>query len=501
MMAASNAAHFSLAQLLDGIAPVDARDDVAVAGLSLDSRDINPGDCFVALAGAQSHGAQFAHAAVAAGAQSVLVDGVEISMAVPVPIIRINELRQHLGTIASRFFSAPSEALDIYAVTGTNGKTTIAYLIAQALKSMLGSAGYCGTLGFGEIDELHSSVNTTPDPITLQSLMAELRAAQCGALALEVSSHALCQHRVSDTAIDVAIFTNLGHDHLDYHDSLEDYAQAKKSLFMRAGLKQVVVNIDDPVGLEIAHAIDPAIDCWTVSASAAPSFGSQHVKILAFTSSGEGSELQLDIAGETCVIRTPLIGDFNAMNLASAAAALCAHGHAVGDVVTALSLTTGVVGRMELIPRPNAADPCVVIDYAHTPESLSAALSALRDISTRRLICVFGCGGDRDQSKRHLMGAAAERGADAVILTSDNPRGEANSAIVDEILGGMKDPQTATVIHDRKSAIVSALAYAGEGDVVLIAGKGHETYQETNGQRIAFSDRAIAQSALTRGNT
>lgn len=493
MMAAPVHNGYRLSALLDGYATVPPGADCDLTGLCLDSRDVRPGDCFIALRGATRHGASYVHDALAAGAVAVLVDADNDALRAAVPVIAVRDLRALVGSLASRYYGEPSRALDIIAVTGTNGKTTVAHLVADALASVHGAAGYAGTLGVGRFGALTTNPNTTPDPITLQAFFAQLRDSGCRAAAIEVSSHGIAQHRIAGCAIDCAVFTNLSHDHLDYHESLAAYAATKKSLFRHPGLRHAVVNIDDPIGREIVNEVAPTIEVSTFSlhSSADAAFRLSHCTVRA----GESELVIATPQGEVCV-QTRLPGEFNQQNLMAALAALAALGIPLPVAAAALSHTTEVSGRMQRIVTGGRPEPCVVVDYAHTPDSLARAIAALRVHTRGELICVFGCGGDRDRSKRAPMGRAAACGADRVIVTSDNPRGEPAAAIIDDILSGIDSAANVTVIEDRAAAIRHAIGSASVDDVVLIAGKGHESTQDVNGLRQPFSDPAHALAAL-----
>lgn len=497
MMTAPVQNGYRLSALLDGYADVAPAVDRDIAGLCLDSRDVQAGDCFIALRGAARHGASYVHDALAAGAVAVLVDAADESLHASVPVVAVPDLRAIVGLLASRFYGDPSHGLDIVAVTGTNGKTTVAHLIADALASVQGAAGYAGTLGLGRFGALMANPNTTPDPITLHALCAQLRDAGCRAAAIEVSSHGIAQHRIAGCAIDVAVFTNLSHDHLDYHESLAAYAATKKSLFRHPGLRHAVVNIDDPIGREIVAEAAPALAISTFSLDR---HSDAAYRLVGYTPRAGKSALVIATPHGDVRLATGLPGEFNQQNLMAALAALAAIGIPLPVAAAALSKATDVAGRMQRIVTGERAEPLVVVDYAHTPDSLARAIVALRGHTRGELVCVFGCGGDRDRSKRAPMGRAAASGADRVIVTSDNPRSEPATAIIDDILGGIDARANVTVIEDRAAAIARAIADASVDDVVLIAGKGHETTQEVNGQRQPFSDSTHALAAL-RGRT
>lgn len=493
MMAAPVQNGYRLRTLLDGYADVPPGADCDISGLCLDSRNVRPGDCFIALRGAAQHGASYVHDALAAGAVAVLVDAADDALRASVPVIAVRDLRAVVGLIANRYYGEPSGRLDLVAVTGTNGKTTVAHLIADALARVHGAAGYAGTLGLGRLGALTSTPNTTPDPITLHAFFAQLRDSGCRGAAIEVSSHGIAQHRIAGCAIDVAVFTNLSHDHLDYHESLAAYAATKKSLFRHPGLRHAVINVDDPIGREIVNEVAGtlAVSTFSLHSGAEAAF-----RLVTCTFSAAGSELAIATPQGEVRVRTRLPGEFNQQNLLAALAALAAIGIPLPDAAVALSNAAEVSGRMQRIVSGERAEPLVVVDYAHTPDSLARAIAALRVQTHGELICVFGCGGDRDRSKRAPMGRAAASGADRVIVTSDNPRGEPAAAIIDDILNGIDPAANVTVIEDRAAAIRHAITGAAVDDVVLIAGKGHEATQDVNGQRQAFSDPAHALAAL-----
>ena len=490
MMAMRAAPGMPLAELLGELAPARGRLTLnpQITGLALDSRAVAPGDCFVALAGAREHGLKHAAAAVAAGAVAILTEGIDVLPALGVPVLRIDGLRARLGELAARFHDHPARRMTTIAVTGTNGKTTVAHLCADALQRLHGVSGYFGTLGSGRFDALAPGPNTTPDPLTLQREYARLLEAGCRHVALEASSHALAQGRLNGLDIGVAVFTGLGHDHLDFHGTLEAYVEAKTRLFSHPGLHTAIVNADDVHADRIIAGITPGVRCWR--------FGTREdtaeISALEIACSATGSRLRVRTPLGEAALHSALIGDFNVQNLLAALAALLATGAPLAAAAQALSAAKPVRGRMELAAR----EPCVYVDYAHSPDSLERVLASLRALGAGRVLCVFGCGGDRDASKRPLMGATAERAADLVFVTSDNPRSEDPAAIAADILGGMQRPAAARVELDRALAIRAALASAAPGDVVLIAGKGHETTQITGTRVLPFDDVAVVREIL-----
>ncbi|MEA3149632.1 MAG: UDP-N-acetylmuramoyl-L-alanyl-D-glutamate--2,6-diaminopimelate ligase [Gammaproteobacteria bacterium] len=491
----------SLTWLFDGIAPLPAT-DVQVDDLTLDSREVRPGSLFFALSGTRSHGLEFAADAAARGASVVLwepegapgVPGTATPVlaasvfAAPVP-----GLRQLLGRIADRFFGWPSSQLRIAGVTGTNGKTTTAYLLAQCLQRLKSNAAYIGTIGWGRIDALQVPTHTTPDVVTVHRQLATLRAAGVRDVAMEVSSHALEQGRVDGVRFHSAAFTNLTRDHLDYHGSMQAYGAAKARLFAIAGLQHAIINIGDAFGRELArgHAgRTPLTAVWVGAAASAwladcSLFAEEVILDL------EGISLMLGGSFGKRRVKTHLLGRFNAENSVIVLACLLALGVTLDDAAMALAESGAPPGRMEVIASADRTKPLAVIDYAHTPDALSKALSSLREHCRGALWCVFGCGGDRDPGKRPMMGAIADELADQIIVTDDNPRSENPESITEGILRGIvRHPPR--VIHDRGAAIAAALGEAATNDMVLIAGKGHEDYQIYGDSRRRFSDKSEA---------
>jgi UDP-N-acetylmuramoyl-L-alanyl-D-glutamate--2,6-diaminopimelate ligase len=483
-----------LDHLLQGIAETKAAGPVVVAGLALDSRKVQRGDAFFALRGTRGHGIEFAHGAVQRGASVVLAEApAPAELEDPgVPVLWIDGLHAFVGEIASRFFGRPSQAMRVIGVTGTNGKTSTVQLLAQALEHLGHRAATIGTLGAGLHGQLREGERTTPDAIAVQQLFAEFRRNGASHVAMEVSSHALEQGRVAATAFEVAAFTNLTRDHLDYHGSMEAYGAVKAKLFVWPGLKAAAINIDDAFGRELARKLPADVRAWQLSSA-----GDAQADIAAsdIVTSAEGVAFTVRTPWGEQPIRSRLLGRFNVANLLAVIGCLAALGESFARIVNAVEALEPVNGRMNRIGGLRGV-PLVVVDYAHTPDALEQALNALRAHCDARLICVFGCGGERDAGKRPQMGEIAERLADVAIVTDDNPRGEDGDAIVAQILAGMTRPQAATVQRDREAAIRAALAIARTGDVVLIAGKGHETYQEGAGGKRAFDDMAIARVAL-----
>jgi len=477
-----------LSDLLKGIATIDSSRDISVSGLSLDSRSIRSGDAFVALRGGSTHGITFAPSALARGASIVLAEAPPPAV-LESDAIWIDGLRANLGEIAARFFGRPSAALTMIGVTGTNGKTSIVQLVASALQSLGANAATIGTLGAGFVGAIKEGARTTPDVISVQRLLAEFRDAGASHVAMEVSSHALDQNRVDAVEFDVAVFTNLTRDHLDYHDTMENYGAAKKKLFAWPSLRAAVINVDDAFGRDIASGLHDDVQRIRYGIQNDADVRASNVR-----TTDQGLQFDLVTPWGSANVATSLLGRFNVYNLLAVAGCLGAIGYDFAQIESALTQLKPVAGRMNRLGGGDA--PLVVIDYAHTPDALEQALSSLRAHTSGQLICVFGAGGERDQGKRPQMGAIAERLADRIIVTDDNPRGENGDEIVAQILAGLHKPERANVQRDRNAAIRAAVCDARAGDVVLIAGKGHEPYQEVAGVKHEFDDAVIARHAL-----
>lgn len=491
----------SLGQLLPdlGASAGAAIAGLAVSGLALDSRQVKPGDAFFALRGTRDHGINFAAGAVARGARVVLAEAPVIDepnfdeRKLDVPVLWIDNLHAQVGDIAARFYDQPSRSLRIVGVTGTNGKTSTVQLIAQALDFLGHRPATIGTLGAGLYGHLHDGERTTPDAINVQRLLAAFRDEGADHVAMEVSSHALEQGRVAAVDFEVAAFTNLTRDHLDYHGSMQAYGDAKAKLFAWPTLKTAVINIDDAFGQQLAKRI--AADVRSLHCSAAAH--DADVVASAIVTSSEGLAFELVTPWGSRPIHSALLGRFNVANLLAVVACLGALGEPFDRIVDAVEALQPVNGRMNRLGGSGRL-PLVVVDYAHTPDALEQALSALRPHCAGRLICVFGCGGERDVGKRPLMGAIAARLADVAIVTDDNPRGEDGDIIVAQIVAGMGGMAESTVERDRARAIERALRMAQPSDVVLIAGKGHETYQDGADGKLPFDDMAVARKTLQR---
>lgn len=458
--------------------------------LRTDSRHVQPGDIFIAWPGAAADGRAFVAQALAHGAAACLVehDGSADFAFADARIASFTGLKAITGSLAAQWLGHPAQALRIVAVTGTNGKTSTAWWLAHALPR----CAMVGTLGVGLPPHFTSTGMTTPDPVLLQTEFAKFIAAGAEFAAIEASSIGIVEHRLAGTAIDTAVFTNFTQDHLDYHGSMDAYWQAKAQLFDWPGLRVAVVNVDDAQGRALAQTLAPrcALDVWTV--------GLQHpARLMAvdIAHTAQGMAFTVVEGQQRQPMQTALIGQYNISNLLGVLATLRGQGHSLAQAVAACASLQPVPGRMQQIAV--VGQPLVAIDYAHTPDALQQALAALRPLAQARggrLCCVFGCGGNRDARKRPLMGAAAEQGADQVLVTSDNPRLEDPQAIVADILAGMR-PQTPYEL-DRAAAIAQAIAQADARDVVLLAGKGHEDYQDAQGRKRPFSDYHEAARAV-----
>ena len=485
-----------LADLLAGMDATAPVPDAVVTGMTSDSRAVRNGDAFIALAGGSAHGLRFVVTARAAGAAAIVFDApAPEGIAVPANAVGVPQLRSKLGAIADRYYGSPSSQLTIVGVTGTNGKTSFVQLLTQALSLHGEIAGSIGTLGAGLYGQVVVGERTTPDVIAVHRLLADMRAAGASHVAMEVSSHALEQGRVDAVAFDVAVFTNLTRDHLDYHGSMDAYGKAKAKLFAWPTLRAAVVNLDDAFGASLFAQLPDEMRRIGVSSRGAnaATLRAENVHLNA-----AGIAFDLVSGSERHAITSPLLGRFNADNLLAVAGALLAIDWQLSEITTLLQQLQPVNGRMNRVGG-DARSPLVVVDYAHSPDALEQALASLRAHTAGRLVCVFGCGGERDRGKRPQMAAIAERLADRVIVTDDNPRTEDGDAIVAEILVGFVHPDAIRVQRDRAQAIAQAIAGATSDDVVLIAGKGHETYQEIAGVRRPFDDMAHACAALGVG--
>lgn len=481
-----------LDQLLAGSADAGIHADIMINGLTLDSRGIRAGDAFIALQGERAHGLRFASDAFASGAVIVLADresAAEVAV-IDGPIVIVDGLRENLGAIAARFFGTSSEAPNVIGVTGTNGKTSTVQMLAQALAYLGRPTATIGTLGAGLPGALDAGERTTPDAINVQRLFARFREQGARDVAMEVSSHALEQGRVNAVPFRVAVFTNLTRDHLDYHGTMQAYGAAKRRLFVMQGLQNAIINVDDAFGRELVAQVPASVNVLTYTSESL----SGDVCASAIETHAKGLSFVLTTPWGAGRLQSRLLGRFNVSNLLAVAASLGALGFDFVSINAALSVLDPVPGRMSRLG--DEGQPLVVVDYAHTPDALEQALGSLRAHCEGELLCVFGCGGERDVGKRPQMADIAERLADRVIVTDDNPRNEDGDAIVADIVKGFRHADAIVVERDRAKAIRYAITEACASDIVLIAGKGHEPYQEVGSTRFAFDDRLVAQQVL-----
>ncbi|MBK1672545.1 UDP-N-acetylmuramoyl-L-alanyl-D-glutamate--2,6-diaminopimelate ligase [Ectothiorhodospira shaposhnikovii] len=490
-----------LSELLAGLAPVPAGDDRAVGGLCLDSRRAMPGDIFLAVAGCHHHGLTHAVEAIRRGVVAVLWEPIPLAgdphPRGDVPYLSVPRLRERMGEIAARFHAHPSRNMRVVGVTGTDGKTSVSQCLARALDSDSRPCGVIGTLGSGRYGELAEPGLTTPDPLALQAMLAAMNQQSIRQVVMEVSSHALDQSRVAGVDFDLAILTNLGRDHLDYHGTVAAYGEAKARLFAWPGLKTAVLNLDDPFGVMLAGRVESHVGVLGYGLRVAPD-GREQVLATNLEFHADGVRARVLTPWGHGELESPWLGRFNLQNLLAVLAALLTMDVTLTDALERLRHGPSVPGRMERFRGPRG--PLVVVDYAHTHEALAQVLQALRVHCGGRLWCVFGCGGDRDPGKRPLMAAMAQRYADQVVVTSDNPRHEAPQAIIDGICAGFTDAPGVHVEIDRETAIRHAFSRAAREDVVLVAGKGHETWQIFGDEYLPFSDRDLVLR-LTEGET
>lgn len=487
-------------------ADVGVRAAVPITGLCLDSSQVQPGELFVALCGYHQHGLRFADEALRRGAAAILYDpngdGEALAAALrarqPQPVLPLRELSQRLGTLADRFYHQPSARMSVVAVTGTNGKTSCTHFLARALAPEQ-SAGVIGTLGWGPLDALRPSTHTTPDAVAVHRMLGALAADGITTAAIEASSHGLAQGRLNGVRVTGALFTNISRDHLDYHEDVEAYTTAKLSLLHAPGLQFAVFNLDDP-RLQQVCARDFAslrLYGYLPHGARAPTQASRCAGLLVIEAAeldGQETRFIARYGDAVAQVRAPVVGRFNLENLAGVLTVLVALGLPLETAAQRLARVRPVCGRLEVFR--GSPGPTVVVDYAHTPDALEQALATLRPLCQGRLWVVFGCGGDRDRGKRPMMGAVAERLADRVIVTDDNPRTEDGEAIVQQIVSGMRRSTGLDVERNRGRAIEAAVAGAAEQDWILVAGKGHEQEQVVGHRRLPFSDQREVEAAL-----
>jgi UDP-N-acetylmuramoyl-L-alanyl-D-glutamate--2,6-diaminopimelate ligase len=472
--------------------------DLEIADLTLNSNDVVEGSVFIALKGANHHGLIYAKSAIEKGAIAILFDNEDAELANEILAnsdtlkISVENLAKNLGEIAARFYGQPSQKINVIGITGTNGKTSCSQFLAQALEN----CGVIGTIGWGKIGNLKETLNTTPDALAVQKMLARLKNDGCENIAMEVSSHGLAQGRTNGVQFKGAIFTNFSRDHLDYHKTLEAYLEAKLKLFAAPNLEFSVVNLDDETSDKIIAAIPEHVEIVgiTTKNKIAPRSEMLSAENIILNLSGIQFDVLWQNQKQACHV--PLIGKFNLENVLCVLATMLKLGIDLKDAAQRLENLIPVAGRMEKFGGENGK-PLVIVDYAHTPDALEKVLSGLRFHTKGKLSVVFGCGGNRDKGKRAQMGRVAEEFADYVIITDDNPRFEGSEEIIQDILSGFFKNE-AKVIYDRATAIKRAIEHTEAQDCVLIAGKGHEDYQEIDGVKLPFSDAECVKKILVQ---
>lgn len=469
--------------------------DCDIQDIKNDSRLVQAGDLFLAYPGAAADGRLFIDNALAAGAVAVVYDPEKMpsscKLPVSLPCIPLSNLSDNLANIARRFYSDPGQSLTMTGVTGTNGKTTIAYQLAQAHDLLGQHSAYIGTIGQGNVNQLNPLNNTTPDALCLQKLMHQYKKQGIKQVCMEVSSHALSQHRVDGIEFNQAIFTNLTLDHLDYHHTMHAYGEAKALLFSGQSLQWAIINKDDEYQHIMSKALMPHVQKITYGL-----YQDCDVKALHWNIDINGTEIELKSPWGIYHLRIKALGQFNIYNSLAVFSSLMASGYNADAVIGVMEQLKAAPGRMEIV----AQSPCVLVDYAHTPDALEHVLKTLGQIKRGQLWVVFGCGGDRDKSKRPVMGKVAGLYADRIIITSDNPRTEDPQSILDDIAHGISSSIQVTKLLNREEAIAYALRHAGKEDIILIAGKGHEAYQQIGLQKYAFSDQDVVKKLLKSPN-
>jgi len=479
--------------------------DITVNALVQDNRKARSGNLFIAHQGYNTHGLLYAQDAVAKGVSVVLWDGdlenrneILDSISNKVLCLHCEDLKYKVGPIASRYYDQPSLSLNAIGVTGTDGKTSIAHFLAQCLDAYDVHCGVLGTLGNGFINDLHPTGLTTVDALLVQKTLAEIQQAGARHVVMEVSSHGLDQGRVNGVAFTTAVLSNMATDHLDYHGTLDNYAAAKKRLFYTPGLGAAVINLDDEFGRKLAAEVREHVCVWGYSlendVSAYKDLADYFVHATEIKPFEHGYHLCVSTPKGDASFDVPLLGRFNVSNALAVLSTLLVSQFSLENAVTSLSAIHSVDGRVEIIAEPEK--PVVVVDYAHTEQGLSAVCRSMREHFSGDMWCVFGCGGDRDRSKRPMMAKVAEQFADRIIVTTDNPRHEDPQAIIDEVMTGFTSTENVEAILDRRQAIDIAITNAQPGDVVLLAGKGHETSQIVGDVHIAFDDRRVAREFL-----
>lgn len=474
--------------------------DIAVTGICHDSRRITTGDLFIAISGYDNHGIDFAYQVQRGGACAILAESIKDKKAKPkgrqqpltIPVIEVDDLSEKLGLLASNFYQNPSAQLEIIGITGTNGKTSSAWLMLQAWEKLGINGAYIGTLGYGTLQQMHDLKNTTPSSLELQKILAEFVNHGITHVSMEVSSHGLELGRVNKTTFKGAAYTNISRDHLDFHETMENYARAKESLFKDFDIKFAVINRKDYYGKKWLANLNCVGLSYAIEDQKADLFAN-NIKL-----SPKGIDFNLNWQDQKYKIFTSLLGRFNLDNIMLVVSTLLCQKFKMLEITKIIPEFKPVPGRINCVePDTNHENcPLVIVDYAHTPDALEQVLKALKEHNARKIWCVFGCGGNRDKGKRPEMGHIAETIADNVIITDDNPRYEDNKQITQDILMGMNTKPL--VIHSRKDAIAYVVEKSHIDDIILIAGKGHETYQLINGQYLPFDDRTIAAGLLNK---
>lgn len=489
MSVVTGASSGELSVLLEGLTSAAVPGGVHVRGLACSSEAVHAGDLFLALRGRSFDGFDFLHEAAARGAVAAAYEAAaRRGSRVSIPAVPVGNLSHKAGIIADRFFGHPSAAMHVTAVTGTDGKSSVAHLLAEAVRLRHEACGLIGTLGYGLFGELRRGVLTTPAALDIHRELYSLHSQGSRHVVLEASSHGLDQGRLVGVDTDVAVFTNLGRDHLDYHGSIEKYAAAKEKLFSPGGIRDAVVNVGDPFGRELAARCR------------------QHCRVTTYALDTEADVCASDIActmtglefgvhahSSRFPVRSRLLGYFNVLNLLAVFSALLAQGISPAEAASLLCRLHPVPGRMQ---RVVVGERCAIVDYAHTPQALETLLRACRHLVPGKVLCVFGCGGERDRGKRPLMGRLASRLADVVLITDDNPRGEDPRRIAGEIQAGTVAGAEVSVIHGRERAIRRAVSIAGRDDCIVVSGKGHESFQLVGGERLDFDDVSVLSLAL-----
>ncbi len=492
-----------LSNLLDGIAEASDFVSIVIEDIVLDSRQVHSNSLFIALPGLTVDGRKFIDAAIKHGASAVIWECEQGAVPIPVawrknddgvkvPVIAIEGLINKVGKIADRFYQEPSKKMRVVGITGTNGKTSCSHFIADALGKSV-STGVIGTLGWGKLDNLHTSSYTTPDAVTGHKWLSEMQHQRVKCVAMEVSSHALDQGRVDNIRFDSAVFTNLTHEHLDYHGSIEEYAHAKERLFSSTALRFAVINIDDAYGREFMARLDDGIQVLSYGLKNESTQPDIYANNILQTAAGLEFDLHTPIGDIS--VKSPVYGLFNVYNLLATIGILLINEVSLDDISFRLKTIQSVNGRLSIVQQDSSDSPAsnntIIIDYAHTPDALRQALLTVREHFLQPIWCVFGCGGDRDKEKRPLMGSLASELAEHIIVTSDNPRNEDAQAIIDDVVAGIRNSENVLTNTDRREAIYTALSQAQEGEVVVIAGKGHESYQQIGETRLPFNDADV----------